>query len=279
MAENFDKADFEFLICDFAEFFEGCRDLMLEKFAGRSAFLRKAAGDVVGGLDKEMEARLFNFLPGIFPYPVNSEETKHDWPSKSPNFWIFDPIDGSFNFLAGLPIFGSMVGLVRNNQVVFSALYLPVDDLLLGGGLYVAAKGCGAFKMNRSGRIRLRVSQNQNFNEIKLLLEGGSRNFLKNARLRQLIDNCPAEHLQLRICLSAAYSYTRLAAGNCFSAEISALMTHQNKPWDNLPGGLLAAEAGTVVTDWEGNAPSVENSSNWILGNEFVQPHILSLIR
>ena len=278
MEKNLDKADFEFLICDFANFFGGCRGLMLKKFTERSAFSRKAAGDLVGGLDKEMEARLFDFLPGILPYPIISEETKHIWPSRYRNFWIVDPVDGSFNFLAGLPIFGSMIGLIRNNRVVFSALYLPVDDLLLGGGLYVAAKGCGAFKMNRSGRVCLRVSQNQNFNEINLLLEGASRKFLRNERLRRMIDNSSIEHLSLRICLSAAYSYTRLAAGNCFSAEISALMTHQNKPWDNLPGGLLAEEAGAKVTDWEGNAPSVENSSNWILGNEFIQPRILSLI-
>jgi len=279
VGENFDKADFEFLICDFGNFFQECRGLMLKKFAERSAFSRKAAGDLVGELDKEMNARLFDFLPGILPYPIISEETKHIWPSRFPNFWIIDPIDGSFNFLAGLPIFGSMVGLVQNNCVVFSAFYLPVDDLLLGGGFYAAAKGCGAFKMDGAGRIRLSVSQNKNFNEINLLLEGASRKFLRNECLRRMIDNGAIKHLSLRICLSAAYSYTRLAAGNCFSAEISALMTHQNKPWDNLPGGLLAQEAGAVMTDWEGNAPSVENSSNWILGNEFIQPRILSLIR
>ena len=116
----------------FYSFFQGLQRQILDAFNGINQVEEKAPADYVGELDKSIERGLFDFLPKVYDCPVLSEETPSPWPPAFRKFWIIDSLDGTHNFLAGLPIFGTIVALVAGGKAVFSAIYLPMDEQSYG---------------------------------------------------------------------------------------------------------------------------------------------------
>lgn len=77
--------------------------------------------ELVGELDIELEELITKHLLKIAP--VVGEESGLRWPPSADSFWVVDPLDGTHNYLMGLPTFGTMVAYVEQGQVVLNAVF------------------------------------------------------------------------------------------------------------------------------------------------------------
>ena len=126
----------------------------------------KGPGDFVTSADKRTEKIIIEELQKAYPkHCIISEETGIINESNDNNKWIIDPIDGTINFLNGIPHFAISIGYEENNEVISGVIFNPILN-----EMFCAEKGNGAF-LNNS---RIRVSKK---NKIKdsLLVTGGPK--------------------------------------------------------------------------------------------------------
>ena len=155
--------------------------------------------------------------------------------------WYIDPLDGTTNFLHGLPIFAISIGLAREGQIVAGLVYNPATD-----DMYIAEKGQGAYHNNR----RLRVAARRNFGDA---LIGCGVPHLGQER------PCRASRAEFAAVMARASNLRRLGAAAldlCFVAQGSydGFWERGLQPWDIAAGILIIREAGGFVTDADGGA-------------------------
>jgi fructose-1,6-bisphosphatase/inositol monophosphatase family enzyme len=153
--------------------------------------------------------------------------------------FIVDPIDGTANFAAGLPLFGVMVAAIRHGEVIAAAIHDPVcDDTAL------ALRGEGAWLEHPNGyRTDLRVAAPVPVSEMTALI---SWRYLPEPQRSRVCGNLPrlAASWDLRC---AAHSYRLAASGQCTVLFFNRLM-----PWDHAPGWLIHREAGGFSAQFDG---------------------------
>lgn len=239
---------------------------------GQKMRAKNGGGELVGELDLVLDAQIAGFLRQNFPgVPIISEEGGHTWPPEAREFFVVDPCDGTH--LAGIevPAFGSMVALVKNSDVVLSAIYLPFHP----NGLYLAVRGGGAWQFMPNGSPRrLQVSGKENLEEAYVLLDGPTHEKFspENEFTPAVIWNTKRKKE-----LSSCWSGTRVASGSFLPISVEALISTGSKPCDNLPIALLVEEAGGKVTDHFGNPWSLENCSSLVFSNGCLHEKILAL--
>ncbi len=256
----------------FQKFLTGLKPLFEKSIGRRQVVEEKAKGELVGDLDIKIEKRIFEFLGKHFPDDaIASEETAHEWPPKTERYWIIDPVDGTHNFLLGLPLCGIMLALIENSRVALSVVFLPFEQ----NGFYFATRGKGAWRSQDEGFKQLFVSKEENLWKAFLLLEGPSRELKQSEFIRQARFATQRD----RNTLSSCWSGTRLALGDMLSETADALISICNKPTDTLPLCLLVEEAGGRVTDLYGNAYSPENCSSLIYSNGWLHESLLDIAK
>ena len=132
----------------------------------------KGPGDFVTAADKKVEKILIDELQKARPsYSILSEETGKITNDESFS-WIIDPIDGTTNFLHGIPHFAISIGLEHNKEIICGIIYDPIKD-----EMFVAEKGNGAYLNNQ----RIRVSSRSKL-ENCIIFTGGPKRNSKNRR-------------------------------------------------------------------------------------------------
>jgi myo-inositol-1(or 4)-monophosphatase len=225
----------------------------------------KGPGDFVSTADKRTENQLLEELTRARPgYCFLMEEGGVvDGPDKSHRF-IIDPIDGTTNFLHGIPHFAISIGLEREGQLVSAVVFNPVTD-----EMYVAEKGQGAYLNDK----RLRVSARKKLNESLLATgipwqeRGDHRMFL--AELAAAMSQTAGVRRFGTASLDLAY----VAAG-----RFDAYWERGLFPWDVAAGILLVREAGGAVTDLDGGARALE-TGHILAANEPLHPQVLKLLK
>ena len=226
----------------------------------------KGPGDFVSAADRKAEKTVFEELSKARPgYSFVMEESGDvEGPDKT-HTWYVDPLDGTTNFLHGIPIFGISIALMREGQVVAGVVYNPaVDDM------FVAERGQGAYLNNR----RLRVAQRRALSDCVVgcgIPHLGKRRdhprFLGEAqRVMDKVSN-------LRRLGAAAMDLCYVAAG-----RYDAYWERDLKSWDMAAGLIMVREAGGFVTDCDGGAEMIAKGSV-CCGNDVVQPALLGIIK
>jgi myo-inositol-1(or 4)-monophosphatase len=199
----------------------------------------KAKNDLVSRADRESEAAIVARIRASFPdHSILAEESGHRL-GAAPGFeWIIDPLDGTANFLRGVPIFCVSVACAEGGRPVVAAVLDPLRD-----DLFVAMRGGGA----RRGGAPLVMRDRPG-------LEGA---FLATGfpfRAHGAIDSYLAlfrdiflEARGIRRCGAAALDLAYTAAG-----VFDGFFEFRLAPWDVAAGSLLIQEAGGVVTDLDG---------------------------
>ncbi|OCP18956.1 MULTISPECIES: inositol monophosphatase family protein [unclassified Ensifer] len=153
---------------------------------------------------------------------------------------VVDPIDGTFNFAAGLPLFGVMASVVSKGETVAGIIYDP-----LGNDWVIAEKGSGAWMCRPDGsQERMSVTVGV---PLESMVGGASTGFYKQEARREVMANMA----KVRIATSyrcAAHEYRILAGG-----YIHFLMYQKLMPWDHLAGTLIALEAGAYAARFDGS--------------------------
>ncbi len=201
----------------------------------------KGAGDFVTAADVRAEEIIRAELTAARPaYGWTGEETGSVDGKDPKRRWIVDPLDGTTNFLHGLPHFAISIALEQKREITTGVVFDPVKN-----ELFYAEKGAGAFMNDR----RLRVSARRKLADA-LLATGvpfGAKETLPTL-LRELARLMPAS-AGLRRWGAASLDLVYVAAG-----RLDAYWEREIKAWDMAAGIVIAREAGALVSDLEGGS-------------------------
>ena len=208
----------------------------------------KGPGDFVTMTDKKVEKILIDELQKARSnYSILSEEIgeiKNDEEFK----WIIDPIDGTSNFLHGIPHFGISVALEKNKEIICGIIFDPIKN-----EIFSTEKGNGSYLNNQ----RIRVSSRKKLEDC-ILFTGGPRQTSKNKEvtLEEYKKFSSKVFIPIRKMGSAALDMAYVAAGRC-----DGCWHRELHYWDIAAGILLVKEAGGFVTDFIGTDKYIENKT------------------
>lgn len=202
--------------------------------------------DLVTVADEAAELRLTEALQRLHPgCTVVGEEaaTRHpallDTIGTAELCFVVDPIDGTSNFCAGLPLFGCMVAVVRHGAVVGAVIHDPVGD-----DTATAVAGQGAWLEDAARtRTRLQVAAPAPLGE---MTGSVSWRYMPEPRRSTVCSNLPRVGAAWDY-RCAAHQYRMLAAGHCHYVVFNRLL-----PWDHAAGWLLHQEAGGWSARFDG---------------------------
>jgi myo-inositol-1(or 4)-monophosphatase len=226
---------------------------------------KKGPADFVSSADikteKTLRAELKKARPGFGFLMEEGGEIIGDDKSHR---WIIDPIDGTTNFLHGIPNFCISIALERDGELTAGVVYQP-----LGDEMFHAEKGAGAFLNER----RLRVSARRKLEDtliatgIPFIGRPGHETFLKE------LGAVMPQVAGIRRFGSAALDLAYVAAGRCDGYWETGI-----KPWDIAAGIVLVKEAGGYVTDFQGGSKMLDNGEVLAANDHLHQP-LLKLLR
>ena len=157
-------------------------------------------------------------------YSIICEESGNIFNDDKNNFWIIDPIDGTNNFLHGIPHFAITIALKSNNEIVSGLVYDPIKD-----EMFYAEKNNGAYFNNQ----RIKVSKKKN---LEHCLFGTSDNGIKEIKDKK--------NIKTRNFGSSALDMAYVASG-----RLDGFFQKNLNIWDIAAGILLVKEAGGIVND------------------------------
>ena len=225
---------------------------------------KKGPGDFVTAADHKAEQALFEALAKLRPgYGFLGEERPEIEGTDKTHRWIVDPLDGTTNFLHGIPHFAVSIGLLREGVAIAGLIYNPAND-----ELYMAEKGSGAF-LNDS---RLRVAGRKQLNECVIACGlphiGRGDHELSRKEMAALQPKVAG----LRRFGAASLDLAFVAAG-----RLDGYWERNLQAWDIAAGIVLIKEAGGTVGDIHGG--DVLKTGNVVCGNEFVNGELTKILK
>jgi myo-inositol-1(or 4)-monophosphatase len=226
---------------------------------------RKGPGNFVSAADRKAEATLREALERARPgYGFVLEEGGVVEGSDKAHVWHIDPLDGTTNFLHGVPHFCLSVGLEREGQVVAGVIYDPVKD-----ELFIAERGQGAYLNNR----RMRVSARRDLPDT--LVACGIPGLGKPLHPRFLAEMAAVMGVVggLRRIGAAALDMAYVACG-----RFDLYWERDVQSWDLAAGVILVREAGGFVSDADGG-PNPLAAGSVACGNEGLHRELVKLLK
>lgn len=226
----------------------------------------KGPGDFVSAADKRAEQIIYETLKEARPdYGFLMEESGVVEGTKGFRY-IIDPLDGTTNFLHGLPHWAISIALEKDGEVIAGLVSDPVKN-----EMFTAVKGEGAF----SGRNRLRVSgRTDPF--MSAVLTGAPRRVAASQQVRfaKEYDAVQAAGYSMRRFGAAALDLAYVAAGRC-----EAFWERDLNAWDVAAGALLVREAGGFVSELDSDRKDPVDTGHILAGNSHVHPKLKTLLR
>ena len=217
-------------------------DFLLSNFGNVKDVFSKGDRNLATNLDKEAESMIVDIIAREFPSHgiIAEENVRKDL--KNDYLWIIDPLDGTHNFIRGLNIFGTSIGLWHKNDFILGTVYMPEDN-----ELYWAEKGKGAFKNAEPIKV-------SNTSDIK----AASGSFDSSIRyspepMLKALGDIAKECFNIRMFGSSVRALTYLA-----EAKLDFSVEFHDRPWDFAGSVCIIKEAGGVFLDLKGNDPRPE---------------------
>jgi myo-inositol-1(or 4)-monophosphatase len=225
----------------------------------------KGPADFVSRADIRSEEILRNNLEQARPdYSFLLEENGHIAGADKTHMWIIDPLDGTTNFLHGIPLFAVSIALVRENELVAGLVYNPASD-----EMFCAEKGKGAFLNDQ----RLRVAERKHLEDAVIVT--GIPHMGKPGHARFLTE-CSAVMQRVagvRRSGTCALDMAWVAAG-----RFDGFWERNLQAWDLAGGIVIAREAGAIVTDADGGQKMLGEGSV-CTANSVIHSGLLQTIR
>ncbi|HVX12372.1 MAG TPA: inositol monophosphatase family protein [Pirellulales bacterium] len=234
------------LIAQFAEVCErGARagGAVLLDWAGRFSVREKGPSDLVTEADLASQQAIRDVLLGAFPEHGFLAEENEQIASRSDDYrWIVDPLDGTMNYVHGVPNYAVSIGLEQRGEMVVGTVLDPVND-----ECFTAMKGKGAYLNGR----RLSVSTATTMEQALIAVSFAARVRAGDPEIAQF-NEVMLRAQGTRRMGSSALNLCYLAAG-----RFDAYWSRSTKIWDIAAGALLVTEAGGLFTDFGGGPFSV----------------------
>ena len=235
---------------------------LLARHVGRpkTVATKRSAIDLVTEIDRAAERIIQAALRRATPsFGFLGEEHGHTLPDAETR-WIVDPLDGTNNFVHGLPIFGVSIGLQHRGRMVVGVIYDPMRR-----ELFTAVKGGGAFLNGR----RIRVSPMRQLSR-SLLATGFSSSFLtRDEPYMSWFKALQRASHGVRRIGSTVYCLAAVAAG-----RLEGFYERDLWPWDIAAGMLLVEEAGGRITNVDGRPVTLERG-NLVASNRRIHRDLL----
>jgi len=225
----------------------------------------KGPANFVTAADRKAEQTLREELMAARPGYcfVGEEGGRIDGPDKS-HTWYVDPLDGTTNFLHGIPHFSISIGLEREGTMVAALVYNPISD-----EMYVAERGKGAFLNDQ----RLRVAGRRTMHDAVVACGLPHRGRGGLAEFRTEFAAVQEQVAGLRRFGSAALDLAYVSAG-----RLDVYWERNLQSWDMAAGILLVREAGGYVTDCDGNE-AMFTKGHICAGNETLLKELLAILK
>jgi len=207
---------------------------------------KKGPKDFVTNSDTKVEKVLINELSKK-KFSIISEESGLKIKEDKNKYWIIDPIDGTINFLHGIPHFCISIALINHNEIISGVIYDPIKN-----EIYYAEKNLGAFLNNK----RIRVSKKNDLDEC-LFGTNTSGTKIKN--------------LNLRVSGSAALDLAYVAAG-----KLDGFYQKKLNIWDIAGGIIILEEAGGMISPYD--TKKIKNHSI-IASSEIIHRNFANLLK
>lgn len=225
---------------------------------------RKGVADFVSNADHAAEATIREILTHARPdwglLMEESSETRHAGQQAR---WIVDPLDGTSNFIHGLPHFAISIAAEVQGEVVAGLVYQPLTD-----ESFWAEKGKGAWLQDR----RLRVSARRDLLDSLIATGIPFAGHGDSVQFNKIMAAVAPEVAGIRRFGAASLDLAWLAAGR-FDGYFEADL----QPWDVAAGILLVREAGGFVTDYRGGDKPVERAEI-VAGNDQIHNRLHKLL-
>ena len=223
----------------------------------------KSPGDFVTASDKRVEKVLIGELEKS-EYSFLTEESGLIDGKYKDKRWIIDPIDGTFNFLNGLPHFSISIAYEENGEIISGIIYDPIKNEMFG-----AHKGSGAYLNN----TRMRVSNKSEFKN-SCLVTGGPKSTSKIKE--QILDEYKKVSMKtnshIRKSGSAALDLAYVAAG-----RYDGYWQREINYWDIAAGIILVKESGGFINPIKENGFKAEKI-DIIATNTKIHEELLKLL-
>jgi myo-inositol-1(or 4)-monophosphatase len=225
----------------------------------------KSPNDFVTEVDQRAEDAIIHILLEAYPnHGILAEESGTERGAPNSDFvWIIDPLDGTTNFIHGLPFYAVSIALAVRGQVQQAVVYDPAHN-----DLFYASKGQGAFLNDK----RLRVSKRTRMAEALIGTGFAFRkgdNFQRYLRMfEEVMQHCAG----LRRPGAAALDLCYVAAGYYDAFFESGL-----HPWDMAAGSLMISEAGGLVGNFTGEADYL-HQREVVAGNPKIYGQLVKLL-
>lgn len=209
----------------------------------------KGLNDLVSYVDKEAERMLVKDLREILPEAgfIVEEGTAKDLGEEYK--WVVDPVDGTTNFIHGLPIFAISIALMRKDELLLGVVYEINRDecfyALAGGNAYL------------NGKV-IHVSAAKGLGECLLATGFPYYSFDKMKQYLEILDDFMQQTHGLRRMGSAAVDLVYVACG-----RFEGFFEFNLKPWDVAAGALIVMQAGGKITDFSGG-------NDFLFGKELI---------
>jgi myo-inositol-1(or 4)-monophosphatase len=224
----------------------------------------KGPANFVSLADKRAEEILYADLAKARPgYGFLGEEGGNREGTDKTHTWIVDPLDGTTNFLHGIPQFAISIGLKRDDTVIAGVIYNPAND-----ELYVAERGKGAFLNDQ----RLRVAGRRKLNECVLGCGLPHIGRGDHELFRAEMEAIQTKVAGLRRFGAAALDLAFVAAG-----RLDGFWERDLSPWDVAAGQILIREAGGTISGMDGHDNAL-TTGHVVCGNDFVHGELLNIL-
>jgi len=225
----------------------------------------KGPANFVSAADRRAEEILHAELSRARPdYAFLMEERGAVAGKDASNSWVVDPLDGTTNFLHGIPLFAISIAHVKDGVPNAGLVFNPVTD-----ELFVAERGKGAFLQNR----RLRVAARRDLANCVVTCGIPHRGRGDLALFRKELAVVQNQVAGIRRTGAAALDLAWVAAG-----RFDAFWERNLCPWDLAAGIVLVREAGGFATDIDGGDAILDKGSI-VAGNEEIQRALLALLK
>jgi myo-inositol-1(or 4)-monophosphatase len=222
----------------------------------------KGLNNLVSYVDMEAERMIVQTLKFTLPEAGFITEEGTETERGEVYNWVIDPLDGTTNFMHGLPPYSVSIALIEKNEPILGVIYIINSD-----ECYHAYKGGGAF----CDRKKIEVSGIKDFKDGLYITGMPYTNFENLEQYWKIFGHFMKHTHGIRRLGSAAADLAYVASG-----KSEGFFEHGLNPWDVAAGALLVTEAGGRITDYEGG-------DNYIFGNAIiagcaVQPEMYKVI-
>lgn len=224
-------------------------DIIVKSFEqiNRIEVSEKAPNDYVSSIDLASERILIETIRESYPdHLILSEESGETGKPDSPYRWVLDPIDGTTNFVKGLPHFAISIGIFKDNKLEAALVYNPISD-----EMFCAARGQGATLNDRKIRASAVLPENAVI-ATGIPYRNPDLHSQTIAQLKRILVAFP----DIRRAGAASLDLCYVACG-----RVDGYYELNLSEWDIAAGALIAQESGAIVSDINGNLTHLQTGN------------------